>query len=93
MSTGTSSFEVLACEIRFFGPHATIEGRVTGVVRVRIEEQFMGNVSRYLLDLKVKADVGHVATAEARTALLAHAAHQLNKLKARHSDNGRTAAE
>ena len=93
MGTGKSSFDVRACELRYFGPHPTIDGRVTGVVRVLIEEHFMGNVTTYPLDLKVKADVGHVASDLVRTALLAHAAHQLNRLKARHSDKLPTAAE
>ena len=93
MSAEKSSFVVTACELRFYGPHRTIEGRVTGVVRVQIEERFMGNVTVYPLDLKVKADVGHVASDQVRTALLAHAAHQLNRLKARHSDKLPTAAE
>lgn len=53
----------------------------------------MGNLSRYNLDLKVKADVGHVASKQVRTALLAHAAHQLNRLKARHSYHAPVAAE
>ena len=57
------------------------------------EERFMGNASRYHLDLKVKADVGAVSAAEVRTALLAHAAHQLNRLKARHTDALPMAAE
>lgn len=93
MAFGETSFEVKACEVRYYGPHATIAGRVTGVVRVRIEERFMGNVSDYHLDLKVKADVGSVSSAEVRTALLAHAAHQLNRLKARHSEKLPVAAE
>jgi hypothetical protein len=87
------SFEVKACEVRYYGPHREIAGRITGVVRVSIEEQFMGNLSRYNLDLKVKADVGHVASKQVRTALLAHAAHQLNRLKARHSYHAPVAAE
>lgn len=93
MTAGAASFEVKACEIAFYGPHPTIEGRVTGVVRVRIEEHFMGNISRYALDLKVKADVPNATADQVRTALLAHAAHQLNRLKARHSDRIPTAAE
>lgn len=93
MNMGGTSFEVKACEVRYYGPHATIEGRITGVVRVHIEEHFMGNVSKYHLDLKVKADIGHVASAEVRTALLSHAAHQLNRLKARHTDKLPVAAE
>ncbi len=93
MTDTAASFEITACELRYFGPHPTIEGRVTGIVRVQIEEHFMGNVSRYPLDLKVKADVGHVASEQVRTALLAHAAHQLNRLKARHTDKVRNAAE
>ena len=93
MSSGGTSFEVKACEVRYYGPHATIAGRVTGLVRVHIEERFMGNVTKYHLDLKVKADVGHVPSAQVRTALLGHAAHQLNRLKARHSDKLPQAAE
>jgi hypothetical protein len=93
MSSDSSSFEVTGCEVRYFGPHKTISGRVTGVVRVLIEERFMGNVSRYPLDLKVKADVGSVSAGEVRTALLTHAAHQVNRLKARHGDKLPVAAE
>mgnify|MGYP003644824257 FL=1 len=93
MTNGATSFDVKACEIRYFGPHKTIDGRVTGVVRVHIEEHFMGNVTLYPLDLKVKADVGHVASDQVRTALLEHAAHQLNRLKARHSSSLPKAAE
>ena len=93
MSSERASFEVKGCEVRYYGPHQTIAGRVTGVVRVMIEEHFMGNAARYHLDLKVKADVGSVSAAEVRTALLAHAAHQLNRLKARHSDKLPMAAE
>ena len=88
-----AKFDVKGCEVRYYGPHRSIAGRITGVVRVMIEERFMGNVSRYNLDLKVKADVGHVSTAEVRTALLGHAAHQLNRLKSRHSDKMPVAAE
>ena len=93
MSSGGASFEVKGCEVRYYGPHRAIAGRITGVVRVVIEERFMGNASRYHLDLKVKADVGAVSTAAVRTALLAHAAHQLNRLKARHTDALPMAAE
>lgn len=93
MSSDGASFEVKGCEVRYYGPHKTIAGRITGVVRVKIEEHFMGNVTRYNLDLKVKADVGHVSANEVRTALLSHAAHQLNRLKARHSDPLPMAAE
>lgn len=93
MRASKSSFDVIGCELRYFGPHPTLPGRVTGVVRVQIEEHFMGNVTIYPLDLKVKADVGTVETAQVRTALLAHAAHQLNRLKARHADKLPTAAE
>jgi len=93
MSVGGTSFDVKACEVRYYGPHATIDGRITGVVRVHIEEFFMGNLTKYHLDLKVKADVGHVASAEVRTALLSHAAHQLNKLKSRHAEKLPVAAE
>lgn len=87
------SFEVIACQLLHFGPHATIDGRLTGTVRVRIRERFMGNTTEYALDLPVKADCGKVTHDKARTALLAHAAHQLNKLKARHSEKLPAAAE
>ena len=93
MTSGESSFDVKACEVRYYGPHRLIAGRITGVVRVGIEERFMGNVTKYHLDLKVKADVGHVASNEVRTALLAHAAHQLNRLKSRHTEKLPVAAE
>ncbi|MCR6673555.1 hypothetical protein [Devosia ginsengisoli] len=93
MSSDGTSFAVKGCEVRYYGPHQTIAGRITGVVRVQIEEHFMGNTSRYHLDLKVKADVGAVDTPTVRTALLTHAAHQLNRLKARHSDTLPVAAE
>lgn len=93
MSSNGASFDIKGCEVRYYGPHATIAGRVTGVVRVVIEERFMGNVSRYHLDLKVKADVGSVSADVVRTALLSHAAHQLNRLKSRHTDKLPLAAE
>ena len=93
MSFEGASFEVKGCEVRYYGPHKTISGRVTGVVRVLVEERFMGNAARYNLDLKVKADVGSVPTAQVRTALLTHAAHQLNRLKSRHTDRMPAAAE
>ncbi|MHA6299396.1 hypothetical protein [Devosia sp. CAU 1758] len=87
------SFEVIACQLLHFGPHRTIKGRLTGAVRVRIREGFMGNSTEYALDLPVKADCGVVPHDQARTALLAHAAHQLNKLKARRSRDLPAAAE
>ncbi|WP_338719384.1 hypothetical protein [Devosia sp. XK-2] len=87
------SFEVLACQLMHFGPHATIPGRITGSVRVRIRERFHGNVTEYGLNLPVKADCGKVPHEQVRTALLTHAAHQLNKLKARHSEKMPVAAE
>lgn len=93
MPDRAASFDVKACELRYYGPHRLIPGRVTGVVRVIVEESFMGNMSRYHLDLKVKADVGSVPAAQVRTALLGHAAHQLNRLKARHTDRLPVAAE
>lgn len=93
MSFATTSFDVKACQVRYYGPHRTIPGRVTGVVRVAIEEHFMGNMSTYNLDLKVKADIGAVPAAEVRSALLAHAAHQLNRLKSRHTEKLPVAAE
>jgi hypothetical protein len=88
-----NTFEIKGCEVRYYGPHKHIDGRITGVVRVRIQERFMGNLAAYHLDLKVKADVGHVASTEVRTALLTHAAHQLNRLKSRHSYRSAVAAE
>lgn len=93
MSSTGASFDVKGCEVRYYGPHKAIAGRMTGVVRVIVEERFMGNLSRYHLDLKVKADVGSVSAGEVRTALLAHAAHQLNRLKSRHTDKLPLAAE
>lgn len=93
MSFGGASFDVKGCEVRYYGPHLTIPGRVTGVVRVQVEERFMGNTSRYHVDLKVKADVGSVPADKVRTALLTHAAHQLNRLKNRHTDKFTIAAE
>ena len=92
MQMGQTDFDVKSCELRYFGPHTAIPGRITGVVRVGIEERFMGTFSRYNLDLKVKADVGAKPFPEVRSALLAHAAQQLNRLKARHAGI-RTAAE
>lgn len=93
MSSTGASFEVKACEVRYYGPHKAIAGRITGVVRVIIEERFMGNSARYHLDLKVKTDIGSVSAGEVRTALLSHAARQLNRLKARHTDKLPMAAE
>jgi hypothetical protein len=87
------SFEVISCQLLHFGPHAAIEGRVTGAVRVRIRETMFGNATVYPLDLKVKADCGRVPHEQVRTALLSHAAHQLNKLKARHTEKLPVAAE
>lgn len=78
------SFEVKSCEVLYYGPHRTIAGRVTGVVRVTIHEQFMGTKTDYSLDLKVRAETGFRPSAEVKAALLAHAARQLNKIKARH---------
>ena len=88
-----AGFEIKDCEVRYYGPHKTIRGRITGVVRVRLQETFMGNVTGYHLDLKVKADIGHAPSEQVRTALLAHAAHQLNRLKALHSSPAVMAAE
>lgn len=87
------SFEVVSCRLLHFGPHATIVNRVTGAVRVRIRETFMGNRTEYGLDLPVKADCGRVPHEQVRTALLSHAAHQLNRLKARHTEKYPAAAE
>lgn len=87
------SFEVVACQLLHFGPHRTIQGRVTGAVRVRIRESLLGNPTEYELDLPVKADCGFVPHEQTRTALLTHAAHQLNRLKARHATALPAAAE
>ena len=87
------TFDVKACQVLYYGPHGAIAGRTTGVVRVRIHETFMGNDTDYALDLKVRCDTGPAPANEVRTALLAHAAHQLNRLKARHTEKFRTAAE
>ena len=87
------SFEVVGCQLLHFGPHKTIPKRITGAVRVRIRESLMGNVTQYSLDLPVKADCGAVTHEQVRTALLTHAAHQLNKLKARHGERLSVAAE
>lgn len=87
------SFEVTGCQLLHFGPHAAIPNRITGAVRVRIREVLMGNVTEYSLDLRVKADCGRVPHEQVRTALLSHAAHQLNKLKSRHIEKLPVAAE
>jgi len=87
------SFELKSCQLLHYGPHRTIANRIDGAVRVRIHEIFMGNASDYTLDLRVKADCGHAPHEAVRTALLAHAAHQLNKLKARHAERQPMAAE
>lgn len=77
-------FEIKNCQILYYGPHPTMKGRITGVVRVKLRERFLGNDTLYSLDLKVRTETGAgQPTAAIRTALLAHAAHQLNKLKAR----------
>lgn len=87
------SFEITACQLIHFGDDKVIPGRVRGVVRVGISETFMGHRTDYSLDLKVKADCGGVAPDEKRNALLAHAAHQLSKLKSRHEAYTPVAAE
>ncbi|MEO8686343.1 MAG: hypothetical protein ABI414_16065 [Devosia sp.] len=79
------SFEVRSCEVLYYGPHRAIAGRMTGVVRVKIHEQFMGTETDYSLDLKVRAETGVMPSAEVKNALLAHAARQLNKIKERHA--------
>lgn len=79
------SFEVKSCQVLYYKPHRAIAGRMTGVVRVRIHEQFMGTETDYSLDLKVRAETGFKPGAEVKTALLAHAARQLNKIKDRHA--------
>lgn len=88
------SFEIKDCQILYYGPHPTFKGRMTGVVRVKIKESFLGNETLYSLDLKVRAETGTgMPTAQIRTALLAHAAHQLNRLKSRRIDPPAIAAE
>ena len=78
------SFDIKSCQLLHFGPHTAIPGRVTGVVRVKIAEEFLGTHTNYTLDLKVKADIGTASSEAVRHALLGHAARQLNKLKTRH---------
>ncbi|MDB5623018.1 MAG: hypothetical protein JWR39_1581, partial [Devosia sp.] len=39
----------------------------------------------FTLDLKCRAEIGMAPSAEIRTALLSHAAHQLNRIKERHA--------
>ncbi|WP_152662422.1 hypothetical protein [Devosia soli] len=87
------SFEIKSCQLLHFGPHTAIPGRVTGVVRVRISEEFLATRTEYTLDLKVKADIGAASSETVRHALLAHAARQLNKLKTRHQQRVTVAAE
>ena len=87
------SFEVIGCQLLHYGPHKAIANRMTGAVRVRIREVMLGNVTEYSLDLPVKADCGQVPHEQVRTALLSHAAHQLNKLKSRHGGKLPVAAE
>lgn len=87
------SFDIISCQLMHFGPHRTIPGRVVGAVRVKISEEFVGTLTTYTLDLKVKADVGVVSSEAVRHALLAHAARQLNKLKLRHQQRPAVAAE
>jgi len=78
------SFEIKSCAVLYYGPHRAIRGRTTGVVRVRIHEGFMGTETDYTLDLKVRTDIGQTVSSEIKSALLAHAAKQLNRIKARH---------
>ena len=85
MGASKMSFEVKSCEVLYYGPHRAIAGRMTGVVRVKIHEKFMGTETDYSLDLKVRAETGFKPSSEVKSALLAHAARQLNKLKERHS--------
>lgn len=87
------SFDIKSCQLMHFGPHKAIRGRVVGVVRVRIGEDFYGTHTDYTLDLKVKADIGAASSDAIRHALLGHAARQLNKLKLRHQRRMPVAAE
>lgn len=87
------SFDVISCQLLHASPHKLIAGRVTGKVRVRIRESFMGNNTEYGLDLPVKADCPDASSEIVRTALLSHAARQLNKLKTRHQSHLPLAAE
>jgi hypothetical protein len=79
------SFDVKSCQVLYYGPHRAIAGRMTGVVRVKIREQFMGTVTDYSLDLKVRAETGSIPSEQVKSALLTHAARQLNKIKDRHA--------
>ncbi len=88
------SFVVKECQLLDYGPHPTFAGRYTGMVRVKIEETFLGSDSAYPLDLKVRAEAGaDWSPAQVRQALLVHAAQQLNRLKARLADTSDIAAE
>lgn len=87
------SFDIKSCQLMHFGPHKAIKGRITGVVRVRIGEDFLGTRTDYTLDLKVRSDIGQAHSEAIRHALLAHAARQLNKLKVRHEQRLPAAAE
>lgn len=87
------SFEVVSCQLLHFGPHRTMPKRMLGAVRVRIRETIMGNPIDYALDLKVRADCGQAPHEKVRTALLTHAAHQLNRLKSRRASHLPIAAE
>jgi hypothetical protein len=79
------SFEIKACQVLYYAPHRAIKGRMTGVVRVRVCETFMGVASEFTLDLKCRAEIEAASSGEIRTALLRHAAHQLNRIKDRHA--------
>ncbi|WDR03696.1 hypothetical protein PSQ19_06445 [Devosia algicola] len=86
------TFEITSCVLQSVQPHPIISGRITGVVRVAIVEEFMGNTSAYNLDLKVRTDVANNdSDTTVRSALLANAAHHLNRIKARR--HALTAAE
>lgn len=87
------SFDVISCHLLSASPHNLIARRFTGKVRVRIRESFMGNDTEYELDLPVKADCPDASSELVRTALLGHAARQLNKLKSRHQSHLPLAAE
>lgn len=87
------SFEVVSCQLLHFGPHRTMPKRMQGAVRVRINEVILGNPINYALDLKVRADCGQASHEKVRTALLAHAAHQLNRMKSRRMSALPVAAE
>ncbi|WP_210165919.1 hypothetical protein, partial [Devosia soli] len=78
------SFEIKSCQLLHFGPPTAIPGRVTGVVRARISEEFPATRTECTLDLKVKADTGAASPETVRHALLAHAVGPPNRSQPSH---------